>query len=535
MTLRAFKLNPVTRQRLRRFRAMKRAYGSLILLCLLFLVTLVAELWCNDKPLLARCRGRWFFPAFVTYTQDDFLDNGIHTRPDYKDLAESAVFAESADNWLLFPLVPYGPVESIEPNRIRLPGKVDIVVRPSVRAAALYVTSEGRIVGGQGAASILSVGSDAELRGSQLAQSVAVPPAVREALDARFANQPAEPFTQEVDVAGQGGATVELSLPAYEPRSAAPRRIRVGLRGAASDAIPAIRFTVDESLTIPERHRAFWRRLGEDQRGEILSRATQRFDQPVPPVAIQVADATGTVRFEREEVRFPFRPTPDHWLGTDSAGRDVFARVLYGLRTSLLFGLLLVLSATVLGSIAGALQGYYGGALDITTQRLIEIWSALPFLYIMILMGSVYGRSFLLLLIVYALFNWIGISYYMRAEFLRLRKQDFVEAARCLGLPSRAIIFRHILPNALVPLLTLFPFLLVGAIGALAGLDYLGFGLPPPTPSLGQLLHQGQNFRWAWWLILYPAIALFVVMLLGVFVGEGIRNAYDPRQTSRVE
>jgi microcin C transport system permease protein len=199
------------------------------------------------------------------------------------------------------------------------------------------------------------------------------------------------------------------------------------------------------------------------------------------------------------------------------------------------FGLVLVFLSMALGVVIGAVQGYFGGAVDIAGQRFTEIWSALPFLYVVILLGSVYGRSFLLLLFCYGIFNWIGISYYMRAEFLRLRRQTFVEAARAMGLSHRRVIFRHVLPNALVPLITFSPFYLVGAIGSLAALDYLGFGLPPPTPSWGELLQQAQQFRWAWWLILYPSLALFVVMLLGVFVGEGVRNAYDPRPFSRME
>ncbi|MCD6271257.1 MAG: ABC transporter permease subunit [Deltaproteobacteria bacterium] len=199
------------------------------------------------------------------------------------------------------------------------------------------------------------------------------------------------------------------------------------------------------------------------------------------------------------------------------------------------FGLMLVACSMALGILTGAIQGYYGGFVDISCQRLIEIWSALPFLYIMILMGSVYGRSFSLLLVCYGLFNWIGISYYIRAEFLRLRQQPFVEAAKCLGVPSGKIIFKHILPNAMAPVITFFPFSLVGAIGSLAALDYLGFGLPPPTPSWGELLFQAQQYRWAWWLILYPSLALFIVMLCSVFVGEGIRNAFDPRRYTKLE
>ncbi|MBU1170382.1 MAG: ABC transporter permease subunit [Proteobacteria bacterium] len=235
------------------------------------------------------------------------------------------------------------------------------------------------------------------------------------------------------------------------------------------------------------------------------------------------------------DIRFPFPPVKDHFLGIDEAGRDVLARIIYGLRISLTFGLVLVICSMALGISAGAIQGYYGGLVDISAQRMIEIWNAMPFLYVMILMGSVYGRSFGLLLVCYGIFNWIGISYYVRAEFFRLRKLSFVEAAKCLGIPSRKIIFKHIMPNAMVPVITFFPFSLVGAIGSLAALDYLGFGLPPPTPSWGELLAQAQQYRWAWWLILYPSLALFIVMLLGVFIGEGLRNAYDPKQYARLE
>jgi microcin C transport system permease protein len=282
-------------------------------------------------------------------------------------------------------------------------------------------------------------------------------------------------------------------------------------------------------------HPELWDLIADEEKEELRRMIALRFDNPVERYKLSIGGKVYLAQFIKEDVRFPFRPVKDHWMGLDGAGRDVLARILYGLRTSMTFGLLLVLISYVLGIVAGALQGYYAGLIDITGQRLIEIWSALPFLYIMILLGSVYGRSFMLLLICYGIFNWIGISYYMRAEFLRLRKQPFVEAAKCMGISSSKVIFRHILPNGLIPVITFFPFSLVGAIGALAALDYLGFGLPPPTPSWGELLFQAQEYRWAWWLILYPSLALFVVMLLGVFVGEGVRNAYDPKRYTRLE
>jgi microcin C transport system permease protein len=278
-----------------------------------------------------------------------------------------------------------------------------------------------------------------------------------------------------------------------------------------------------------------WSGIEEGIRTQLAAAAKQRFDGEVAPLELAVKGAPTRVTFAREEVRFPMKPVPGHPCGLDSAGRDVLARILYAWRTSISFGLTLVLVSMCVGTMVGAWQGYHGGARDIVGQRIIEIWDALPFLYIMMLMGSVFGRGFLLLLVVYGLFNWIGISYYMRAEFLRLRKMPFVESARCLGLPARKIIFRHILPNALVPIITFLPFSLVGAISILAALDYLGFGLPPPTPSWGELLLEAQDMVWAWWLVVYPTLAIIVVILLCVLIGEGVRSAFDPRKFSKVE
>ena len=231
-------------------------------------------------------------------------------------------------------------------------------------------------------------------------------------------------------------------------------------------------------------------------------------------------------------VAWPFRPVEGHPFGIDAAGRDVYSRVVHGMRIALTFGLALAFSGLLLGLAIGAIEGYFGGWTDIAGQRFTEIWSAMPFLYVMIFVGSTVGRGFGILLLCYALFNWIGVSHYMRAEFLRLRVRTFVEAAKCQGLSPARIIFKHILPNAVTPLVTLFPFLLMGAIGSLAALDFLGFGLPPMTPSLGELLSQAQQFRFAWWLVLFPGVALFTVMFLVVLIGEGLRDAFDPRQRS---
>ncbi len=229
----------------------------------------------------------------------------------------------------------------------------------------------------------------------------------------------------------------------------------------------------------------------------------------------------------------PNLPSIQHWLGTDRLGRDVFARLLYGFRISILFSLCLIGFVTILGSLIGGLQGYLGGWLDLSSQRLIEIWSALPFLYVVILVGSLYGRGFTMLIFVISLFNWIGLSYYMRAEFLRGKKQTYVLAARAIGLSGSRIFLSHILPNSLTPLITILPFVLISGITVLTALDFLGFGLQPPTPSWGELLKQGLDvIREFPHLTIVTTLVLFLTLLLATLVGEGAREAFDPRSSS---
>lgn len=247
------------------------------------------------------------------------------------------------------------------------------------------------------------------------------------------------------------------------------------------------------------------------------------------------APSATSVEYPPAQVSYPFAPCAEHPFGLDQSGRDVMMLVVHGMRIALNFGLVLAFSGMLIGLVVGSVEGYFGGKIDIFCQRFTEIWSAVPFLYVMIFIGSTIGRSFGVLLLCYAIFNWIAVSYYMRAEFFRLRSRTFVEAAKCQGFSAARIIFGHILPNALTPLITLFPFLLMGAIGSLAALDFLGFGLPPMTPSCGELLKQAQSDPSSWWLIFFPAAALFVVMLLTVLVGEGLRDAFDPRQKSKLE
>lgn len=231
----------------------------------------------------------------------------------------------------------------------------------------------------------------------------------------------------------------------------------------------------------------------------------------------------------------PHAPSRAHWLGTDNTARDVAARLIYGFRICMLFGLSLAAVTAVLGIVIGGVQGYLGGKFDITLQRLIEIWHALPFLYVVILLGSIYGSGFGMLLFVIAIFEWIGLSYYMRAEFLRIKALNYVRAARAAGLGPLRIFFGEILPNALTPVITIIPFVIIAGISLLTALDFLGFGLPPPTPSWGEMLTQGLQNLHAPWIAVSTVAAMFVTLLLATFVGEGVREAFDPKSGHRVE
>ena len=233
-----------------------------------------------------------------------------------------------------------------------------------------------------------------------------------------------------------------------------------------------------------------------------------------------------------EVKKFPAPPSRSNWLGTDDRGRDVLSRLIYGYRYSIMFALCIWLFSYIIGSLLGGLMGYFGGLTDIVGQRFVEVMEALPFLLILITFTTVFGRSFAFIVCFFALIRWVGISLYMRAEFLRLRKRPFVEAGLALGQSHRKVIFKHILPNALTPIVTFSPFSLAGAIGFLAVLDYLGFGLMPPTPSWGELLAQSEkHITTAWWLALFPSLALFSALLSLTFIGNGVRDAFDPKES----
>ncbi|HLT14510.1 MAG TPA: ABC transporter permease [Marinobacter sp.] len=230
------------------------------------------------------------------------------------------------------------------------------------------------------------------------------------------------------------------------------------------------------------------------------------------------------------DVPSPAPPSGVNWLGTDDQGRDVAARVIYGFRLSVIFGLTLTIASCIVGVAVGAIQGYYGGKIDLLGQRFLEIWSGLPMLYLLIILSAIVQPNFWWLLGIMLLFSWMGLVDVVRAEFLRARNFEYVKAARALGLDNRNIMFRHVLPNAMVATLTFMPFILAGAITSLTSLDFLGFGLPSGSPSLGELIAQGKANLHAPWLGVSAFVSLSLMLTLLVFAGEAVRDAFDPRK-----
>ena len=364
------RLSPLNQRRWRNFRRNSRAFWSLVIFSVLFVLSLFAELIANDKPVLVQYRGEYYVPAYRFYPETAF-GGDFGTQANYKD-----------------------PV-------------VQCLIR-------------------------------------------------------------------------SGG---------YEPCLDDPEATEAGI--------------ADGSITDPAIHKGWmiW---------------------PPIPYHYRTINDVGTA---------PSAPDAAHWLGTDDTARDVTARVIYGFRLSILFTLIVTVIGSVIGISAGAVQGYFGGRTDLVFQRLLEIWGSTPSLYVIIILFAILGRSFWLLVFVSILFGWPALVGVVRAEFLRARNFEYVRAARALGVSDRVIMFRHILPNAMVATLTMLPFVVTGTIASLAALDYLGYGLPASAPSLGELALQAKQNLQAPWLA-FTAFFTFAIMLsLLVFIFEGIRDAFDPRKT----
>lgn len=266
-----------------------------------------------------------------------------------------------------------------------------------------------------------------------------------------------------------------------------------------------------------------------------FSYRTHHYDLPTaapsPPTWLLTAEQCRAAAAKQGNEQGGCKQIEWNWLGTDDEGRDVLARLIYGFRISVLFGLILAIVSSAIGVLAGAIQGYFGGWTDLIFQRFIEIWSSLPHLYLLIIVSSVITPSFFILLGILLLFSWVSLVHVVRAEFLRVRNFEYVNAARALGLSNAKIMYRHLLPNAMVATLTFMPFVLNASITTLTSLDFLGFGLPPGSPSLGELLLQGKSHLQAPWLGLTGFAIIALMLSLLVFIGEAVRDAFDPRKT----
>lgn len=278
--------------------------------------------------------------------------------------------------------------------------------------------------------------------------------------------------------------------------------------------------------TVPETtYGGFFQTEAEYREQEVKDMINEKGWMLWPPIRFSYT----TVNFSLETPA-PSRPTGENLLGTDDQARDVLARVIYGFRISLWFGIVLTALSSVVGVAAGAVQGYFGGWVDLFFQRFIEIWSGMPRLFMLIILASIFNPSFLLLLGLLLLFEWMSLVGVVRAEFLRTRNFEYVRAAKGLGVKDSVIMFKHVLPNAMTATLTFLPFVMIGSITALTSLDFLGFGLPVGSPSLGELLNQGKNNLHAPWLGLTSFFVLAIMLSLLIFIGEAVRDAFDPRK-----
>jgi len=408
--------NPVARKRFLRFKSMRRAYLSLWIICVLYGLSLFSEVICSNVPLYVKYNGRSYFPVITYYSENAFTGSGKQTRPNYRRLNISEAFAENPDNFMIFPLIPFGPLESINPEDIAVPDEVELKLKRVPQIGTVDILNDFTIVRALSLDFFLNE-SKIQLNGESFEKYFSMPDSLKESIALRFANK-RDSFT-EYTIQDHSGKEILASLATFKPRRKPPGKIRVTFKEMISNSSLSESIKFDRALTPDFNGDSIWHQIKEDEKQILINHVQARFKHSVENYPILIDHRQYVASLNKEEVRFPYPPVKGHLMGIDGAGRDVFARIIYGFRISLTFGLMLVGCSMFIGVMAGAVQGYYAGKLDITAQRLIEIWSALPFLYVMILMGSIYGRSFSLLLICYGLFNWVGISYYIRAEFFK--------------------------------------------------------------------------------------------------------------------
>jgi microcin C transport system permease protein len=454
--LRRFKLDPVTRKRLQRFRQIKRGYYSFILLSVAIVLSIFAPYLAESRALLVWHDGRLYLPTFQYLEMKTFRQEP----PPGWDDAE------------------------IETEYFRLQREWEV-------ERAMY--ARDRAAAGNDAAALAALENRYPNRGNY----VVMPPIPWNPYQNDFSSNETLPEIQSALDAGRADAAERLAR-------------RANLDDLA-DAIHSGR--IGALLADPESSPT-GTLAGLARTGALPSMVGLGTSPPHPPNAAQ-----------------------RHYLGTDAQGRDVSARLLYGFRISIFFALFLVLTAQAIGTAVGSLQGYLGGRFDIVSQRFIEVLIAIPFLYVVIVLAALFQPTFWMLLAILAVFQWISITFFMRTEMYREKTREYCLAAKSYGASHARIVFRHLLPNCLTPLVTFTPFAVVGAIFTLTALDFLGYGLPAPTPSWGELIDQALQVenRAKLWLIFAPFTALTVTLVLVVFIGESVREAFDPKRYARYE
>lgn len=470
--------------KLKRFKSDRRAWTSFTILAVLFLITLPAELLCNVRPIVMTVDGKWYFPIFFTYSWEDFGGRGP-AEPDYK----SQMFQD------LFKGTPAAP--------------------PAAATASQPASS-----------SSVSMDDFEEEGESGLGLDL-------------------NDFEEESSPAGNTGTGLNLGLDDFEDSTEPIAGESSGLNldlGDFEDAeapqtlvIELSDFDEDAEVTPVPQTQAAPLETVRPARDVWMLWPPIRYDYKYIPSQSktgQIALASPSETFlPHLDRKIPSSWEDGHYLGTDDRGRDVLARLVYGFRISMVFGLSLAVTGTILGCLLGGIQGYFGGWVDLIGQRLTEIWGSMPRLYILIILSALLTPSALLLFLILNLTAWMGIAAYIRAEFLKGRNLEYVKAARALGVSDFTIMRKHILPNSLTPVITFFPFEVTAGILALVSLDFLNLGVPSPAPSMGELLAQGKTNLQATWILLPTFAVLTTTLTLLTFVGDGVRNAFDPRKS----
>ncbi|MDF1661740.1 MAG: ABC transporter permease subunit [Planctomycetota bacterium] len=501
----------VFRKRLRKFRSLKRGYYSFIILVTAYILSFFLPLLMNNKALVVSYDGELYYPIATYYKGEffgqfnDFSTNG-RTETNYR-LLKARFEAEDEGNWVFMPpLVPFGPSETPQVAKEKIlidaykAGNFDVDSKdkkPEKSAEEIAKEEEKAYSGGD---------EDED--------------------DGGFKYDPNK-FKDDKDKNKSG-----------DKKSGDDDEDDDGYKGDDEDDDDGYK---DEDEDDEDD-------MGEDGEDDNYQYNPDTFDDQKEK-ALAKEKEEGKNKSDRDKLiaaAFPLPPSDVHPFGTDNTGRDLACRLAYGFNVSLTFALILLIVAYTIGITIGSVLGYYGGYVDLFGQRVIEIWQTVPFLYTVMILGAAlqlnndpskpayFQPSFILLISILASFSWMGMTYFVRGEFLREKSKDYVSAAISIGTKDHIIIFKHILPNSLTPVVTFAPFAIVGNISSLVALDYLGFGLPVPTPSWGELMKQALGDLKSWWLVSAPIAALFVTLLLVVFIGEAVREAFDPKVFSRL-